>query len=88
MNLLVDMGVYKNIDRMTDKEMFDEYEKLFKSAKRERRRLRRQGKARWVPLTAGPRSSLGSSDGNLVKLEENTSDSDSEYTTSSYGGGE
>ena len=32
MNLLVDMGVYKNIDRMTDKEMFDEYEKLFKSA--------------------------------------------------------
>ena len=44
MNLLVDMKVYKKIDLMTDKEMFEEYEKLYKAAKRMRRRLRKQRK--------------------------------------------
>lgn len=38
MNVLVDLQIYRNIDKMTDREMFEEYEKLFKQAKRMRRR--------------------------------------------------
>ena len=36
-----DLGFYKNIDKMTDKDMFAEYDKLLKSAKRIRKRLKR-----------------------------------------------
>ena len=41
--MLVDISVYKKVETMTDKEMFDEYEKLMKAARRVKRRLERQG---------------------------------------------
>jgi len=40
MKVLVNMGVYKNIDTMNDKELFAEYDKLLLSAKKMRRIIR------------------------------------------------
>ncbi len=41
MHVLVDLGVYKNIDTMNDKELFAEYDKLLVSAKKMRKITKR-----------------------------------------------
>ena len=73
MKVLVEMGVYKNIDTMNDKELFAEYDKLLVSAKKMRRiikgkekkkakkKLKKSGIAGKIDQMG--RSSMGSRDG-------------------------
>ena len=42
--ILVEIGSYKDLDLMKDKELFDEYDKLLVSAKKMRRIMRRKEK--------------------------------------------
>lgn len=41
LSVLVDLGVYKNVELMSDKEMFSEYEKLKKQSTKLQKRLRK-----------------------------------------------
>ena len=43
MEVLISIGIYKNVDMMSDKEMFIEYEKLRKLSHRLKRKLRFYG---------------------------------------------
>jgi len=38
----VGLGVYKNVEKMTDREMIEEYDKLKKQSRKMQKRLRRQ----------------------------------------------
>jgi len=41
LEVLVELGVYKNVELMSDKEMFSEYEKLKKQSMKLQKRVRR-----------------------------------------------
>lgn len=44
LQVLVSLGIYKNVENMTDREMIAEYEKLKKQSRKMQRRLRKQKK--------------------------------------------
>jgi len=46
LQVLVKLGVYKNVENLTDKEMFSEYDKLKKQSLKLQKRLRKQNRNR------------------------------------------
>ena len=44
LEVLVKLGVYKNVENMTDKEMFSEYDKLKKQSMKLQKRIRKANK--------------------------------------------
>ena len=78
--ILVEIGIYKDLDLMKDKELFDEYDKLLMSAKKMRkimRRAERKEKRKKRSLGGVPgmgeralgRSSVGSNSGVRLNTE-------------------
>ena len=46
MQVLVNLGVYRNVENLTDKEMISEYEKLKKQSRKLQKRILKQQKIR------------------------------------------
>jgi hypothetical protein len=44
--VLVNLGVYRNVENLTDKEMISEYEKLKKQSRKLQKRIKKQQKIR------------------------------------------
>ena len=71
LQVLVALGVYKNVENMTDKEMIDEYEKLKKQSRKMQKRIERQKQGK----NTGARSSYTSIDSDADTLQMLTEDS-------------
>lgn len=51
------LGVYKNVENMTDREMIEEYDKLKKQSRKMQKRLRRQKAAKDARLSTASNES-------------------------------
>ena len=61
MQVLVNLGVYRNVENLTDKEMISEYEKLKKQSRKLQKRILKQQKIRNDNSQNNERRSTGGS---------------------------